>query len=93
MDVEGLASWSTQCGTVAGELAATTATPSGLPSGQATATAVSTGQILIQTTASSMAKRVRATGTSAAVAASAYAAHDEESAQGLAAVAPGPVVK
>jgi hypothetical protein len=92
VDIKGLEFWSAQCETLAGKLAATTATASSLASGQATATAVSTGQALIHSTASSMAARVGTMGTHASAAASAYAADDEQSAQRLATVAPGPAV-
>lgn len=91
VDVEGLEAWSAQCGTIAGKLAASPVAPPSLPGGQATATAVSTGQTLVAGTASLMAVRVRSTGTSATSAAAAYAANDDESAQRLAAVSPGPV--
>lgn len=91
VDVQRLEAWSAQCGTVAGKLAVPMVTPS-LPSGQATATAVSTGQTLIGGTATVMATRVRGTGVHATEAASAYAINEQESAQSLAAVAPGPVV-
>jgi hypothetical protein len=92
VDIQGLEAWSAQCGTIAGELAATSMAPPSLPSGQATSTAVSTGQTLIGGTASVMATRVRGTGTSATASAAAYATNDDESAQRLAAVSPGPVV-
>lgn len=88
----GLEAWSTQCGTVAGELAANSVTPPSLTSGQATATAVSTGQTLIGGTATVLASRVQATGKSAAASAATYATNDEESAERLAALTPAPVV-
>lgn len=90
-DCQGLRAWSAQCGTIAGELAAQPASPS-LPSGQATATAVSAGQTLIGGTATLLASRVRSAGTQATEAAAAYATHEQESAQSLAGVSPGPVV-
>jgi hypothetical protein len=92
VDVEGLEDWSAQCVTIAGELAAASLALPSLPSRQATSTAVSTGQALVDGTSTFMATRVRGTGTNASAAATAHAANDEESAQRLAAVSPGPVV-
>jgi hypothetical protein len=92
VDVQGLEAWSTECGTIAGELAGPAASVPSLPSGQATSTAVSAGQALIGGTATVMSSRVQGTATQAAEAATAYATHERESAQRLAAVAPGPAV-
>ena len=89
VDVQGLQAWSAQCATIAGELAAMAAALPRLPGGQATATAVSTGQTLVGGTASLMSGRVRTTGISSSAAATAYTTHEQESAQRLAAVAPG----
>jgi len=92
VDVQGLQAWSAQCGAIARELAVGPAAASAPPSGQSTTTAVSAGQSLVAGTASLMATRVQGTGALAAAAAAAYAANDDESAQRLAAVSPGPLV-
>lgn len=80
----GLEAWSGLCQSVAAELTGSAgAAPAAVPSGQATAATVSTSQALIDAAGTVLASRVQTTATTGNVAATTYAATEEESATRL----------
>ncbi len=83
----GLEAWSELCRSVAAELSRPAGgTPAAVPSGQATAATVSAARALIDAAGTVLASRVQTTATKGNVAATTYAATEEESATRLGAV-------